>query len=321
MNFDIKKIYTHPIVGVLIIIAFTIILLSIPISNTHKDLNNLISIGNTISKINSDDNLNDSEITSNVYINSLEKKISDLESINITLKDINLNNKNINILDNMKSGLNYNILLYKKLVDMLQTPSAKNLYNSYSESLVLMQECEETYLSCQKDNIPLYLKSNDNNYLNNILFYLNQIIKLDRDSDIKISQRNDLVVSIDRLHRDFIPLMEDLLTLVDTIKNDNRNINILLPDVQEKINKFEILKNQLYLIPIPENSNKVFYSLEDIFYCYESYINSFSNALLNDINSNNDNTDFYELARNEYLRTKNLITIFDEEFTNYKNDY
>lgn len=320
MNMGSKNIYKNILIGSILIIALVIVSLMYKLSNTPKDLKTLTSIGVSVTNTNLDNSYTLPVITSTVYIDSLNKKISTLENIEQNLDDLNLTEQSSETVKKIKEGLESNKLLYSQLVEMLNSPSSTDLNTSYSNALSIKDSCEAIYSWCREKNIPIYLTKENNEYLDNVFSYINQIIKLNRDVDIKTSQKNQFIITIDRISRDFTPLMEDLFNTLNIIKKDNRDINVLVPDIHDKIQTFQKLKNELYLISIPENGNELFSNLEESFNIYESYINSLLKGLLEEIDTNKPDNAFYDIAKNKYEDTKTSMDSFQKLFSQYKNN-
>lgn len=320
MNLGSKNIYKNILIGSILVITLVIVSLMYKLSNTPKDLKTLTSIGVSVTNINLDNSYSIPVITSTVYIDSLKKKISDIENIEATLDSLNFSEQSSDTISKLKEGLESNKLLYTQLIEILSSPASIDLNTSFSNALTIKNSCEATYKWCREKNIPIYLSKENNLYLDNIFSYINQLIKLNRDVDIKTSQKNQFIITIDRLSRDFSPLMEDLFNTLNIIKKDKRNINVLVPDIHTKIQTFEKLKSELYLISIPENGSELFSSLEESFTNYESYINTLLKGVLEEINTNKPDNAFYDIAKNKYEDTSSSINSFQNLFIEYKNN-
>lgn len=320
MNVGSKNIYKNILIGSILVITLIIVVIMYKLSNTPKDLKTLTSLGVSISNTNLDTSYSLPVITSTVYIDSLNKKISNLENIEQNITSLNLSEQSSESIKKIKEGLESNKLLYSQLIEMLNSPSATDLNESYSNALSIKDSCEASYSWCREQNIPIYLTKENNEYLDNIFSYINQLIKLNRDVDIKTSQKNQFIITIDRLSRDFSPLMEDLFNTLSIIKNDNRNINVLVPDIHSKIQTFQKLRNELYLISIPENGNDIFSTLEESFNIYESYINSLLKGVLEEIDTNKPDNAFYDIAQNKYTDVKTSMDSFQNLLSQYKNN-
>lgn len=317
MNFDLKSFYKNPLILVCIITIISIGLFMFNNSQTPRELKTLRSIGVAITNINLENTLNINDISSKNYIESLEKKVIDMKNISTTVESLKTSTDYSSFLDRIKSGIDNNILLYNQLIAILNSPDSLDIYNSYENVDSLKNQCEETYLWCRDNDIPVYLTKENNDYLHNILLYINQLIKFNRDIDIKTSQKNDFIISVDRVNRNFNPLTEDLFSIIEAIKKDNRDITVLISDVHSKIKNLEILQDELYLIPIPENGRPVFDSLENTLDLYKTYINTMLKALSAEKSNNNL---IYQEAQSQYDDVITSLEQFQTLLDNYKNN-
>lgn len=299
MKFNYKDFYKNklliPIILLIIIVIFTIFIIYVK-SNDLIILNNL---GKSVTKINLEEPTED--ITnSKEYIAILEEKIKDLNEISETLKKEKFSKKYYDTSLILKEGLNNNIILYNSLIDILNDPTSDNLYEKYKSCISLKDSIINTYKTCEEHNVQVSLISDNNTFLNNISFYINEIIKLNRDSDIKTSQINDFIVTLDKLLLEFNNLTENLLNTISIMRNNDRSLNTVISDIHNKMNKFENIKKKLYILSIPEKGNDAFVAFNETLSFYNSYINSLLKGVTEEINGNSSENQYYENALSQY---------------------
>lgn len=320
MNIDLKKIYKSPIFILCVIVILTIIIVLFKFYQNPKDIKTLKSIGIAISNINLTYDIDKDKISSIDYIDSLESKISNLENITRSTETLSLKEEYLPMLEKLKEGLSNNISLYKQLIDILKRNNSSSTSKSYDNAISIKNTTNELYETCTNKGIPVFLTNSNNEHLNNIFLYINEIVKLNRDTDIKLKQKNEFLTSIEKIRRDFTPLTENLFETLKLIKNDDRDINILSTDVHKKIMDFQSLKNELYLISIPKNKANLFTNLEQLCNLYEDYINSFLKALKEEINSKEEQTLLYNQAKEKFNMVENQLKTFDEDLKKIKNN-
>lgn len=317
MKFNYKDFYKNklfiPITLLIIMIIFTIFLVCVK-SNDLIILNNL---GKSITKINLDEPL-DNTAHSNEYIDTLQNKVDSLSIIDNTLQDMQISKKYYDISLTLKEGIKNNILFYNSLIDILNNPTSEDLYNQYKEALTLKDNIVNLYGTCKENNISISLVSDDSMLLDNIFFYINEIIKLNRDSDIKIAQINEFIVTLDSLLLEFNDLTENLFETISTIRNNNRNLNTVLTDIHNKMNKFETIKKKLYVLSIPENGNDIFVSFNETLGFYNNYINLLLKGVTEEINSNNSKNEYYTNAKLEYENMNKSLNSLQILLNNFK---
>lgn len=314
MNFNYKDFYKNklfiPIILLILMIIFTIFVVCVK-SNDLIILNNL---GKSITEINLDEPSDD--ITkSSEYLNILENKLSSLKTLSNTLQNMKISKKYQDVYSILNEGIGSNITFYNSLINMLNNPTSEDLYNQYRESISLKDNIVSTYNTCKENNVSVSLISDDSSLLNNIFFYINEIIKLNRDSDIKTAQINEFIVTLDSLLLEFNDLTENLLETISTMRNNNRNLSTVVTDIHSKMNKFETLKKKLYVLSVPENGNDVFISFNETLNFYNNYINLLLKGVTEEINSNTSDNKYYTNAKLEYENMnkslKNLQTLLN----------
>lgn len=306
MKFNYKDFYKNKFfisTMILILLLIFIIVITCVKSNDLITLNNL---GKSITSINLDEPLEDTT-NSNEYVNILEDKIDNLTTLSNTLKDIQTSKKYKDIHETLKKGLNMNITFYTSLIDILDDPTTDDLYNKYKETTSLKNDIINIYETCNKNNISVSLISNDSKLLNNIFSYINEIIKLNRDSDIKTTQMNEFIVTLDSLLLEFDDLTENLFETISTIRNNNRSLNTIITDIHNKMNNFETIKKKFYILSIPEDSNDIFISFNEVLNHYSNYINLLLKGVTEENKNNNSNNEYYINAKSEYENMNNSL--------------
>ncbi|MDO4576813.1 MAG: hypothetical protein Q4B38_01735 [Clostridium perfringens] len=192
--------------------------------------------------------------------------------------------------------------MFNKLLSILKTPDALNISDEYAIASKLKKECENYYSICRSNLIPVYLYKEGNNYLQDIFYYINELIKTNRDKGFVQSQKNDFVVSMKSLLLKLSSMDEKLFETANLIKESNRDLKVLVTDIENKLSSLQELKNNLYSLPIPEQANDSFLALENALKSYDKYINYFYKGLLDEIENKKTPEDYYDKSS----------TLFDE---------
>ena len=95
---------------------------------------------------------------------------------------------------------------------------------------------------------------------------------------------------------------EKLFETANLIKESNRDLKVLVTDIENKLSSLQELKNNLYSLPIPEQANDSFLALENALKSYDKYINYFYKGLLDEIENKKTPEDYYDKSS----------TLFDE---------
>lgn len=314
MKFNYKDFYKNKIFILVILLIIMIIFTIFFVCVKSNDLIILNNLGKSITKINLDEPL-ENMTSSSEYITILESKATSLTTLSDTLENKKISKKYEDIHKNLKEGIDMNIAFYNSLINILNNPTSDDLYNQYKEVTSLKDNIITIYKTCNDMNVSASLLSDDSKLVDNIFFYINEIIKLNRDSDIKTAQVNEFIVTLDSLLLEFNDLTENLFETLSTMRNNNRSLNTVITDIHSKMNKFETIKKKLYVLSIPENGNDVFVSFNETLGFYNNYINLLLKGVTEEINSNNSHNEHYTNAKLAYENMnkslKNLQTLLN----------
>lgn len=294
MDFKYKKYIDKYLIYIIFAVLILIFIIGFLFLRSHNEKSKIEDIGRTISEINLTYDLSKEEISSENYLNSVEKKLNSLNQISLEFNSLNPSKKHENIYMPLKKGLNKNIELLNKLLVILKDPDALNLSEEYYLVLKLKKECENYYSLCRSNLIPTYLNKEGHTYIQDILYYINELIKTKRDKDFIQSQKNDFVVSMKTLIFKLSSMKEKLFETAKIIKDSKRDLNVLAKDIEIKRYTLQEIKNTLYGIPIPEKANDAFLSFETSLKSYETYIDHFHKELLKEIEGKSKDTSYYE---------------------------
>ena len=284
MDFKYKKYIDNSLIYIIFAVLILIFIIGFLFFRSHNEKSKLEDLGRTISEINLTYDFSEDSITSEDYVSSIENKLEKLQETNSALKSLKVSQKHQNLSSPLKDGLDKNIELFNKLLSILKTPDALNIPDEYAIASKLKKECENYYSICRSNLIPVYLYKEGNNYLQDIFYYINELIKTNRDKGFVQSQKNDFVVSMKSL----------LLKPANLIKESNRDLKVLVTDIENKLSSLQELKNNLYSLPIPEQANDSFLALENALKSYDKYINYFYKGLLNEIENKKTPEDYYD---------------------------
>ncbi len=302
MDFKYKKYIDNSLIYIIFAVLILIFIIGFLFFRSHNEKAKLEDLGRIISEINLTYDFSEDRITSENYVSSIEKKLEKLQETNSTLKSLEVSQKHQNLSSPLKDGLDKNIELFNKLLSILKTPDALNLADEYAIASKLKKECENYYSICRSNLIPVYLYKEGNNYLQDIFYYINELIKTNRDKGFIQSQKNDFVVSMKSLLLKLSSMDEKLFETANLIKESNRDLKVLVTDIENKLSSLQELKNDLYSLPIPEQANDSFLALEKALKSYDKYINYFYKGLLDEIENKKTPKDYYDKAS----------TLFDE---------
>lgn len=287
-----------------------------------KDFKEMKNLSKEISSINLSmevlikNNVIDTELSVNALKKNKEKLIEEKNKLEAITPTKNYSN----LYDTFSKGLNNNINLYAQTIAILSTPSGSDINTAFQSLNKFRDDCNEQYQTCRKLGLPIYLENDNVSFFNNATNYINEIIKLKRDHDIKNSQKNDFLISLDKCLLMFSNLNQDLTPAIERVRNENKSLNVIIDDVNKKIVEFDAIKNDYYSLTIPEQGLECFNKLGELFSLYDNYINELLIALKEESENNNKDNENYDNALERYKTLQTSLDEFYKIYDKYKNE-
>lgn len=308
MEFKYKKYIDKSLIYIIFAIVIIIFILGFLFMRSHNEKSLIEDIGISISEINLTNDLEVENITSENYIKSIENKLSGISNIESQLKSLSVSPKRKDLLASLSSGLNKNKALFDGILNIVKNPDSSNILSQYELVLSLKDECENYYYICRANLIPVYLYKENTSYLQDIFYYINELIKTNIDKGFIQSQKNDFTVAMKSILLKLSSMDEKLFETAKLIKDSNRDLKVLVNDIDTKTSSLQELKNSLYSLPIPEQANDSFISLEKALKSYKLYIEYFRQGLLDELDGKKTEKDYYKKSEelfNEFLSSLN----------------
>lgn len=301
---DKKKL----LICTLIILLIPIILLIITkITPSNRTLTKLNSIASDIEKTNISlgKTTLSKDFNTEVIKTELSSSIVTFKNLKDTLISIEVTEKNINGKDKLIELLDCNLSLCEQSLYFYNNPSSKSLSDKlklYKKDLDSFKDILN-YLNTLGITISL---ESSTEFFSRTYNYFQSLIQLNIINDITSEKISTFVLKVD----DFITYLKeidgDLKPALENIKENKRDINLLLDDVSKKVNSLNLIKDNLYMISIPEEGNLIYESLIEVVQLYEIYIKTLEETLINDSNNNFSLKD-YDNAFSKYSDYKTFL--------------
>lgn len=284
----------------------------------YPDYKQMKSLSKEVTKINDslksaiNGNTIDTETSMTLLTDNLNKLLKEKSE----LDNISPSKKYASTHKNFILGISNNLRLYEQTLAIIKSPTSKDIASSLENINKYEKDCLKYYSLCKKDSLPLAQSQNFTKFFSNASFYVNQIIKLNRDSDIKNDQKNDFLIALDECLSKFLPLSEDLSPAIERALNEKRSFTTIIDDVNSKSVAFEDLKKSFYTISAPADAIECFSDFEGTLKIYDLYINSLINVVKNDPNSLEEFDDTFS----KYKDLKLAIEKFKASYSKYRNN-
>ncbi|MBW6410431.1 hypothetical protein [Clostridium weizhouense] len=323
-NISINKKSLKILITLTISIMFIIVLFTLFLKN--KDLNKLNQASKNIVHLNSSlkSKEKDGTFDSSSACKLLNSNKSSLDKSIANLNTLKLNDKNLETLKNQLydySKLNFK--LYNSSLAILNNENAENFEKLYEDLIKSEKDVLLATDNLSKKGLAISFPKEANIFFSNINRYVNGLYKNNREKDIYDEQKRDFICTMNEILNDFTSLQEDFRPAISKIREDNRDLSILLCDINNKRSSFNDIKNKSYSVSIPVGTDKCYESLEEMLNSFESYINSFERNVKTEFNLSSNKKDniesLYEDTSNKYLDFLECLDTFKTSIYSYKN--
>lgn len=310
----------HIIAIICIILLPIIILCIIKLTPSNRNISKLNNIGNKIEACNKKlkDCLDDNSINSDITKEILTNQLIELSNIQETLDYTEVLSKNEELKSKLSETLKYNIKLYQLTLSIIKNPNSNNTLETYNEYTHTYELLKNNYDTLDLLGLDIEFPSESEDFFTKSTNFINTLIKLNRENDIKVNQKSTYISNIE----DSIALLdsmdEDLQPALIKIREDGRSLDNLLKDVKDKRSKFNELKTKTYSFSVPENGNDCYQALQDTLNYYELYITSLEHSIIVEKTSNN--TDNAENISKNYTNSFEKYKDFTDSFKYLKSE-
>ncbi|SHE48119.1 hypothetical protein [Clostridium fallax] len=265
----------------------------------NKDFQNAKKVSKNINSIN--DNLKlaikNSSLDTSVAVSILSDNINNLSSLKNNLKNLKISDKYKDVFNSLDASLDSNLRLCNQTSLLLQNPSSNDIEVSLDSLYSLLDETNKNYLYCSKYGLNPSLTSSGEDFYNAVQTYINEIIKINRDSKINSSKNNEFIRSLDDSISKLNPIIEDLIPAIEKVREDKRDIGVIIDNVKEKKSSLNLLINDFNSMSVPSQGMECFEKFQIVLDNAKVYLDSLMESLkeeeaFNKIDYSNVNTDY-----------------------------
>jgi len=270
-----------------------------------------------------DANKNVSQFNSNQTIDvdyakkQLPKIINELSVFkdNLLNSEPTIKYKNDN--DNLKCGLDKNLLIYRQTLAILNNPSGNDVEKSMENLKTYRNDCINFYSLIDVHNASISLPKISLTFIDNVLDYSDTAVMLKKETDVKSQQNQEFISNIDGLSTDFSNTKTNLYSYIIKVRKKEMsfdNLSKLLDDDFSQLSKFQAA---FKILTVPTSAIPTYESFKIVLDKYESYLSDFNLAMTSE-NSKTSNTTIAPKTLNAlYTSSNSLFNDVETSYTNY----
>ncbi|NFR14185.1 hypothetical protein FDF98_06690 [Clostridium botulinum] len=289
---------------------FILILILLTLFFKNTELNKINKFSKTIVTINSSLKFDekDAKLDFKNTKQVLDENLTQLNTLDNNLTNLTLKKSNSNELkNNLSNYLKVNINLYNSIISIINNKNNENFQSLYEDLIkneeIFISETDKLSEFGVKTSIPKNLKL----FFISLNRALNESYKSIRENDIISEQKRDFFVQINDLLNKFSDLKDDIKPALEKIREDNRDLSIVIYDLNEKRSDFNVIKDSSISISIPVGGENCYVALEEIISSYDSYINSLEKSIKDEMT----------LQEKSKLTLNNIDKLYTDTFDKY----
>lgn len=292
MNEETKVVNTSKKKPLLIIIVFlSIIMTSLGIflasyySSINKEYDSYESIlATNINGIN-EANTNVSQFNSNETVDveyakeQLPLIIKSLTNLRNSLVAIDPSSKYKKNYENLKSGLDKNLLVYRQILGILNNPSGNDVETSMSNLKTYRNDCMDSYSLVNFNNLKIELPKPTLSFIENVLNYSSSAIIIKKETNIKQQQSQEFINKLEDLSRAFLNAKINHYPSVIKARSKDISYDTILSEVEKNYAKLNAIQTNFKGLSIPPNAIPTYESFKSLLNLYEVYLRDFKLSL------------------------------------------
>ncbi|MBU3098091.1 MULTISPECIES: hypothetical protein [Clostridium] len=297
----------------------------------YSSITNLYSSYKTtlVTNINgiNDVNKNVSEFNSNKTIDvdyakkQLPKIINDLSVFKANLSNSQPTNKYKKDTDNLKSGLDKNLLIYRQTLAILNNPSGNDVETSMENLKTFRNDCINFYSLIDVHNASISLPKISLTFIDNILDYSDTAVMVKKETAIKSRETQEFISDIDSLSTDFLNIKSNLYSYTIKVRKKEMSYYNLSKLVDDDFSKLSNLQNTFKILTVPTSAIPTYESFKLLLDKYESYLSDFKLAMTSENSKTSNASITPKVLEALYTSSNRLFNDVETLYANYIKSY
>lgn len=319
-----KKISIYFLIPLFLLLLSLFFLISSFIDkSSSKTDNSLYIISNELDIINNnlvkklDSNFEDIDSLIPVFTESLTSLNKTLEIVKDHYND-NIAYKNMII-----SSISSNIYFYDNCLETLNNRDDINSSYELNKFHSLKNSCINNYeLLLETFNLDFSFVSNMEKTFDEYYISLNKLIKENRDNEFKLKQEEEFIMNLKNLNKSLPSLNQDLIPAILRIRDENRDLSVILDDIQIKEDNFYKIKNTIVSTSLPEGSLEYYTLFSEYLNLYEIYLSSIKEAVVFEYSLDNYSENSKAINRrykNSSSKREDVINSYNSYISTFSN--
>jgi len=323
LNIKFKKILTlSATITFTIVILFFMIFNILVLSKYYKYKRQISTYVQNINKINdiADSIVNGQTINVNSAKKLLPEAINSLTNLNTDIKNYPVENKYKNIFLSLNNGVNYNMLMYKQMLSIINNPYATDINSSLKNVVAYKNSCNTYYTNIKSTTNSFSLPKQNDILVNNASTYITYIINKEKTQEIINTQNLEFQNNLQDILSKFTTVKCNLYYYVECARKNQMSYSDVIGKALKNENSFNDLTEQFSEVTVPENNVSIYTSFKKVLDDYNAYLKSFISAVKeeqSEVSNSDDETDFSNL----YKDSGSKLALMNKDFSLLKDNF
>jgi hypothetical protein len=181
--------------------------------------------------------------------------------------------------ENLKSGLDKNLLVYRQSLAILNNPSGSDVEKSMANLKTYRNDCMNLYSLVDIHNLKIELPNTCLTFIENVLNYSSSAVMIRKETNIKLQQNQEFISNIDDLSKNFSDAKTNYYSSVIKARKKDISYDELLSQVENNFIKLSAIQTKFKSLSIPPTAIPTYEAFKILLSMHENYLKDFKFAL------------------------------------------
>ena len=181
--------------------------------------------------------------------------------------------------ENMKSGLDKNILVYRQSLAILNNPSGGDVEIAMANLKAYRNDCMNLYSLINVHNLKIELPKTCLTFIDNLLNYSSSAVMIRKETNIKSEQVQEFISNIDDMSRSFLDAKTNYYSSVIKARKKEMSYDELMSQVDNNFIKLSAIQTKFKSLSIPPTAIPTYETFKILLSMHEDYLRDFKLAV------------------------------------------
>jgi hypothetical protein len=177
--------------------------------------------------------------------------------------------------DNLISGVDKNILIYRQIDAIVRNPQGKDVGKAGEDLQKFKDQALDSYALVNIKNIKIALPDSSLKLVDYTSNYVYELVKLNRDKEISQNQNLEFINSLDALILKFSTINIDLAAQMSKVRNEKGNMDNVTALANKNEDELSIILQEFSSLTVPSKAVNCYKLFKTTLENFDNYLESF----------------------------------------------